>query len=96
MEDTDRAFEAGFNKVRNGILAEELADMSDDNLASWQAGWKPRTAQDILAEKEWQRRMMTHEFQLNRKIAWLNIRWGICSAVIAVLATLAGAWMGGR
>lgn len=43
--------------------------MTDVELASWLAGWSPETANRILAEKEWQRRMLTHEFGMNCQLA---------------------------
>jgi hypothetical protein len=55
--------------VQNDVAATEPAAMTDDELASWQGGWKPGTSQHILAEKEWQKRMLAHEFGLNRRLA---------------------------
>lgn len=36
-EQEDLAFRAGFSRARNGVLATELAAMTDDELASWHA-----------------------------------------------------------
>jgi hypothetical protein len=83
-----------FNEGYYGTKSKELAEMSDDALAAWQAGWKERTADDILAEREWQRRMLAHEFGLNRRIANLNAKWAIVVAIVGVCGTLAGAWLG--
>lgn len=87
-------FRAGFSSVRNGVLATELAAMTDDELASWQAGWKTDTANHILAEKEWQRRMLTHEFGLNRQLAEYAAKWQRFSAYVGVIGTLVGAALG--
>jgi hypothetical protein len=39
MQQDDLDFRAGFSRVQNGVLAAELAAMTDDELATWQAGW---------------------------------------------------------
>ena len=93
-EQEDLAFRAGFSRARNGILATEMAAMTDDELASWQAGWKLETANHILAEKEWQRRMLTHEFGMNRQLAEYAARWQRFSAYVGVIGTLIGAISG--
>lgn len=93
-EQEDLAFRAGFSRARNGILATELAAMTDDELASWQVGWTPETANHILAEKEWQRRMLTHEFGMNRQLAEYAARWQRFSAFVGVIGTLIGAISG--
>jgi hypothetical protein len=93
-DQAETAFKRGFYKALNGKIAEELADMSDDELATWQAGWKPETANYILAEKEWQRRMLAHEFGLNQRLAEYAAKWQRFSAYIGVIGTIAGAVLG--
>jgi hypothetical protein len=93
-EQDDLQFRAGFSRARNGILATELAAMTDDELASWQAGWRAETANHILAEKEWQRRKLTHEFGLNRQLAEYAAKWQRFSAYVGVVGTLVGAILG--
>ncbi len=72
----------------------DTENMNDEQLAEWQAGWKEHTGNYILAEREWERRMISHEFSLQTKLAAINNRWLIASAFIGVFGTLAGAWLG--
>jgi hypothetical protein len=57
-------------------MSDDLSRMSDAELAVYQAGWKARTHYDILAEREWQRRMVGHElqeqFKLEERLAQAN------------------------
>lgn len=87
-------YRSAFSKTRNGVLASELAAMTDDELATWQAGWKPGVANDILAEKEWQRRMLSHEFGLNKQLAEYAAKWQRFSSYIGVFGTVVGAILG--
>lgn len=94
MQQDDQDFRDGFSRVQNGVLARELAAMTDDELATWQAGWKQGVANHILAEKEWQRRMLAHEFGLNRQLAEYAAKWQRFAAYIGVLGTVVGAIVG--
>lgn len=94
MQQDDLNFRAGFSRVQNGVLAAELAAMTDDELATWQAGWKPGVANHILASQEWQRRMLAHEFGLNRQLAEYAAKWQRFAAYIGVLGTVVGAVAG--
>jgi hypothetical protein len=57
-------------------MSDDLSRMSDAELATYQSGWKARTQYDILAEREWQRRMVAHElheqFQLEERLSQAN------------------------
>ncbi|WCM90637.1 hypothetical protein [Acidovorax sp. NCPPB 3576] len=90
----DEAFDEGFQ----GISRSQLEAMNDLALAEWQSGWKPRTAKDILAEKEWQRRMfvrqLQEQFKLDSKLSEATNRAMQFAAIIGVLGTLAGAGVG--
>ncbi|HEU4852087.1 MAG TPA: hypothetical protein VFT37_08030 [Telluria sp.] len=90
----DIEFRKGFSGIRNGVLAAGLAEMTDDELAAWQAAWRPGVAQYILAEKEWQRRMLAHEFGLNRRLAEYAAKWQRFAAYIGVAGTVVGAILG--
>ena len=49
-------------------MSEDIKCMSDLELAKWQSGWKERMHNDILAEREWQRRMIAHQLQEQYKL----------------------------
>ena len=72
----------------------DLSKMSDGELAKWQAGWQQHTGDYILADREWERRMISHEFSLQKQLAAANRKWSVIAAVIGVVGTLAGAWLG--
>lgn len=72
----------------------DIEKMTNEQLAEWQSGWKEHTGNYILAEREWERRMISHEFSLQTKLSATNNRWVIASAFIGVFGTLAGAWLG--
>jgi hypothetical protein len=61
--------------------------MSDAELATYQSGWKARTQYDILAEREWQRRMVAHElheqFQLEERLSQANQAHAVALALSA-------------
>tara|TARA_R110002124_G_scaffold157073_1_gene324161 strand:- start:504 stop:908 length:405 start_codon:yes stop_codon:yes gene_type:complete len=76
----------------------ELNEMSDAELAEWQAGWRDDTKHHILAEKEWASRLsarqLTHQFKLEERLAKVNRWWSVLVAVIGVSGVLAGVWLG--
>lgn len=72
----------------------DLSKMSDSELANWQAGWKQHTGDYILADREWERRMISHEFSLQKQLAAANRTWSVIAAIIGVIGALAGAWLG--
>lgn len=81
-----------------GTSAAELELMPDEQLAVWQSGWKPASANFVLAEREWQRRQayraLAEQFKLEDRLARANRWWGIGAAVIGVIGALLGAWFG--
>lgn len=85
-----------------GTSAKKLELMSDEQLAVWQAGWKPMSASFIMADREWQRRQtfraLAEQFRLEERVAKINRWWGIGAAIIGVVGgivgTLTGAWLG--
>lgn len=76
----------------------ELAAKSNAELAEWQAGWRPGTANHILAEREWERRqavnLMREQFKLDERLAEINTKAMRFATVLSVCASLAGALLG--
>jgi len=70
---------------------EELKNKSAEQLANWQSGWKPRTPYDILAEKEWQRRFMLEQHELDKHLLKQQVKWMKFSAIIGFIGILIGA-----
>jgi len=48
--------------------SEELSGLSDDKLASAQAGWTKDNPKYILAENDWRRRLAEYQYDLNKAI----------------------------
>ena len=96
--DPNQTEQAAFAEGFAGVSLSELAQMPDVELATWQSGWKPGTDKHILAEKEWQRRIALRElreqFRLEERLANGNRWWSIAAAVIGVIGTLLGVWLG--
>ena len=96
--DLNQTEQAAFAEGYAGVTLGELAQMSDVELATWQSGWRPGTDKHILAEKEWQRRIAARElreqFRLEERLANGNRWWSIAAAVIGVVGTLLGVWLG--
>ena len=82
----------GLNKQR---LAEEfksinrrtISKYSDKELASWQSEYQPDSPQFILAEHEWQRRLMADQIKGSRFAAYIGIIGTIIGAVTTWLIT---------
>lgn len=75
--------EESYYKTRLGATRRTLAEMRDEDLASWQSGQRVGSAQFILADQEWQSR------RLSRQISaayWVSI--------IGVLGTILGVALG--
>jgi len=70
-------------------LSAKLRKATPEELAFWQKGWKEHTAEWILAEKEWQRRLVDESAYWQRMSAWIGVIGAIAGALIAVLAPLA-------
>jgi hypothetical protein len=81
-----------------GTSPEQLAQKSDAELAIWQKGWKPQSAEYILADREWQRRLamrqLEEQFRLDERLARANGWWSLRAAAIGVIGALGGAWLG--
>jgi len=96
--DPNQTEQAAFAEGYAGVSLGELARMPDAELATWQSGWRPGTDKHILAEKEWQRRTAQRElreqFKLEERLANANRWWAMGVAVIGVIGTLAGVWLG--
>ena len=96
--DPNQSKQAAFAEGFAGVTLSELSQMPDVELATWQSGWKPGTDKHILAEKEWQRRIALRElreqFRLEERLANGNRWWSIAAAVIGVIGTLLGVWLG--
>lgn len=60
-------------------LAQQLRRMTDEQLAVYQKGWKQDSAQWILADKEWNRRLMME-----------GIRWQRTAILAGLLGTVLG------
>jgi hypothetical protein len=70
-------------------LAAKLRKATPEELASWQKGWNQHTAEWILAEKEWQRRLADQSAYWQRMSAWIGVVGAVAGALIAVFAPLA-------
>ena len=72
--------------------------MTESELAQWQSILKIGEPKHILAEREWQRRMISHQltaqYELDAKLAAANERAMRFAAIIGVMGTLAGAGLG--
>jgi hypothetical protein len=104
-DDHDPNFHDGFV----GISREDLQAMPDSELAQWQSDLQPDEPKYVLADREWQRRMITHQLQEQynldaklgkaaethaEKLQRNNRWWSIAVAVIGVIGTLAGTVIG--
>lgn len=72
----------------------KLSDMTDNELAQWQAGWKPGTENHILAEKEWARRERIAQHDLDLELIAKQVRWMKYSIIASVISALIGAVVG--
>jgi len=80
-------------------ITEELKVKSDRDLAQFGERNHPLSAEGILTEKEWQRRLMKEQHELNKAVMVeqhkLNKRVVIVAATISALAGLFGGVVGG-
>ena len=72
----------------------DLSKYNDDELATWQASYKQNSPQFILGEKEWDKRLMSHQFALQSKLVATNNRWMMACAIIGLVATILGTILG--
>lgn len=73
------------------MVTKQLKEMSPEKLAEWQAGWKESTDKHILAEKEWQRRFMLEQHELDKRLILEQVKWMKISVVVGFLGILIGA-----
>lgn len=69
--------------------AKELRKLCPEALAAWQVGWNDNAAKNVLAEKEWERRMIKEAAFWQRISAWI----GVVAAVVGALIALLGAFI---
>ena len=60
----------------------ELANWPDQRLAAWQAQFPPESAQFILAQFEWNRRLAADQIKAARWAAWIGLVGVIVGAVL--------------
>lgn len=79
--DTNR----GYYKVRLGVTHRELARMTEEQLASWQSQFSDGTAQFLLGEREWQRRLVVEQVNATKFSGWLGVVGSISAALLGVV-----------
>jgi ABC-type dipeptide/oligopeptide/nickel transport system permease subunit len=85
----NRAARAERQEAFQKLDRRELAAMDDKQLAEWQSHYPRESAQYILAEHEWQRRLTAEQIRATRFSAVIGI---IGVAVGAVLGWLLPSW----
>jgi hypothetical protein len=73
-----KEFEQAFDEAAFGASREGLSRMSDIQLASWQSGYKPGTAQYIVADHEWQSRRIARQV----RGAYISAAVGLVGVVV--------------
>jgi hypothetical protein len=53
--------------------SDQLAKLPDKDLAAWQAGYPPNSAQQILAQFEWNRRLTVQQVRSTRWAALIGL-----------------------
>lgn len=69
---------------------ENLPGKTDEELAVCQSKWQPNSDGHILIEKEWQRRARIAQHELDVKLIKDQVKWMKFSAIVGVVAALAG------
>ena len=69
-EKYNKDFIEGLNKVSGIKTLKDLSEMEDECLAEWQSTLKSNTAQYILCNQEWQRRLMTRQI---KTMYWVSV-----------------------
>lgn len=77
------------------MVTENLKEMSPTELAKFQADWKERTPNDILSEKEWQRRFMLEQHELDKRLMLKQVKWMKISVISGFLGIITGALITG-
>ena len=95
---TEKEARAAFHEGYLGVAAGELLELADVELAQLQAQYPSGSAQGILAEKEWQRRLsvrqLQEQFRLDSRLAEATNNAMKFAAIIGVVGTLTGAGLG--
>ena len=93
-DEHDSDFHDGFV----GVSSADLEAMGGAELAEWQSGWKVGTAKNILAEREWQRRLtlnlLQEQYKFDKRLADAAERSNRFTMLCVVAATLVGAIIG--
>ncbi len=91
--------EHGGEAALHDTSAMHLSVKTDAELAQWQSGWKTHTADWILADREWQRRVnlrqLNQQYQFDMRLAAATERANKFTMICIVIATLIGALIGG-
>lgn len=73
----------------------KINEMTDAQLAEWQSGWKSDTHHYILANREWERRLIAHQakiqFANDAEIARLTRINTLLAATVGVAGAVIGA-----
>ncbi|MBI5918993.1 MAG: hypothetical protein HY849_06430 [Nitrosomonadales bacterium] len=64
------AIQAELDEDYQQVDRSALSKLSDKDLAKWQSPYPPESAQFILAEHEWQRRLMSAQVRASHFAAW--------------------------
>jgi hypothetical protein len=70
--------------------SDQLARLPDKDLAAWQAEYPPNSAQQILAQFEWNRRLTEKQVRSSRFAAWVGLVGVVLGAVLAWLLSRPG------
>lgn len=70
-----------------------LREMSDHDLAEAHAGWKPGTANHVLCQIEWQRRLQDYGYGLAERVSRRERVASFLGALFGVSATLLAVWV---
>jgi len=73
---------------------DDLTAKTDKDLATFQERCFPNDAKHILAEKEWQRRLMKEQHELNKEIIKSQTKKILISAIITALSGILGVLIG--
>ena len=75
------------DKEFKSINRRTISRYSDKELATWQSEYPPDSPQFILAEHEWQRRLMADQIRGSRFAAYIGIIGTIIGAITTWLIT---------
>ena len=91
LEEAEKAgLEKRLKEEFANLGSDQLAKFSDKDLAAWQAEYPPNSAQQILAQFEWNRRLTEKQVRSARFAAWVGLIGVVLGAVIAWLLSQQG------